>query len=469
MRLFATEPVPSRLKPATPPRGAGHSPWGPGLADFTPDLLTIQEQPPARLPRTVGYVTVGLFGLLLAWATFGKLDIIAGAEGRLVPRNYSRVLQPAEAGIVREVLVRDGQEVQAGQLLLRMDATTASADMGTLKADAALKALSLRRIDAELRGQPLLVEARDPPQLASQVLAQYRARRQSYLDALAQEQATLARAQHDLVAARQQLAKLQATVPLYQQTAQSYEKLVKEGFVSELGANDKLREKIEKEQELKSQESNLGALAAAVEQSRQKLAQIKSGYESQLLNERVELQSQQQRTQGELQKQVYKSGLLELRAREDGIVKDMATYNPGAVVQPGAVLLNLVPRNEALFAEVAIRNEDVGFVAPGQRVKVKLQAYPFQKYGMLEGTVELISADSSANDPQKATALGQNPQSYKARVLLASQELKASNGEVLKLSPGMVVQAEIHQGRRTVLEYLLSPVQKVAQEAGRER
>ncbi len=221
-------------------------------ADFTPDLLTIQEQPPARLPRTVGYVTAGLFGVLLTWAAFGKLDIIAGAEGRLVPRNYSRVLQPAEAGIVREVLVRDGDRVLAGQVLMRMDATTAGADMGTLRADAALKALSLRRIDAELRGQPLLVDARDPPELATQVLAQYRARRQSYLDALAQEQATLARAQHDLAAARQQLAKLQATVPLYQQSASSYEKLVKEGFVSELGANDKIREKIEKEQELKT-------------------------------------------------------------------------------------------------------------------------------------------------------------------------------------------------------------------------
>jgi len=438
-------------------------------ADFTPDLLTIQEQPPARLPRIVGYVTVGLFGLLLAWATFGKLDIIAGAEGRLVPRNYSRVLQPAEAGIVREVLVRDGEDVRAGQVLMRMDATTASADMGTLKAESALKALSLRRIDAELRGQPLLIDARDPPEVASQVLAQYRARRQSYLDALSQEQATLFRAQHDQAAARQQLAKLKATVPLYQQSANSYEKLVKEGFVSELGANDKIREKIEKEQELKSQESNMESQAAAVEQSRQRFAQIKSGYESQLLNERVELQSQQQRTEGELRKQIYKSGLLELKATENGTVKDMATYNPGAVVQPGTVLLNLVPKNELLYAEVAIRNEDVGFVAPGQRVKVKLQAYPFQKYGMLAGTVDVVGADSSANDPQKATAMGQNPQSYKARVLLASQDLRAPNGEVLKLAPGMVVQAEIHQGRRTVLEYLLSPVQKVVQEAGRER
>jgi hemolysin D len=438
-------------------------------ADFAPDLLAIQEQPPERMPRTVGYVTGGLFLVLLAWASFGKLDIVAAAEGRLVPRNYSRVVQPAEAGIVREVLVRDGDPVKAGQVLLRMDATTASADLGTLKADAALKALSLRRIDAELQGRPFLVQTGDPPDVAAQVLAQYRARRQSYLDSVAQEQANLQRAQNELGAARQQLAKLQATVPLYQQSAKSYERLVKEGFVSELGANDKIRERIEKEQELKGQESSVAALAAAVEQSQKKLAQIKSSYDSQLLNERVDLQGQQQRTAGELQKQVYRSGLLELRAGEDGIVKDMATYTPGSVVQPGAVLLNIVPRNEPLYAEVAIRNEDVGFVAPGQTAKLKLQAYPFQKYGMLEGVVNVVSADSSANDPQKATAQGQNPQSYKALVRLNSQQFKAPDGEVLKIAPGMVVQAEIHQGRRTVLEYLLSPVQKVAQEAARER
>ncbi len=437
--------------------------------DFCPDLLAIQEQPPARLPRTVAYVTGGLFALLALWAVWGKLDIIASAEGRLVPRNYSRVLQPAEAGIVREVLVRDGDEVKAGQVLLRMDATTASADMGTLQADAALKNLSLRRIDAELRGLPLLLQASDPPGLGEQVLAQYQGRRQSYLDTLAQERASLERSQHDLESARQQLTKLQATLPLYQQSAQSYERLVKEGFVSELGGNDKLRDKIEKEQELKSQQATLGALTAAVDQSRKKLAQITSAYQSQLLNERVELQGQQQRTQGELQKQVYKSGLLELRATEDGIVKDMVTYTPGAVVQPGVVLLNLVPKSEPLLAEVAIHNEDVGFVVPGQHVKLKLQAYPFQKYGMLEGVVQVVGADTTTSDPQKAAALGQSPQSYKALVALVSQSLNTPGQPPMKLTPGMLVQAEISQGQRSVLEYLLSPVQKVAQEAARER
>lgn len=437
-------------------------------ADFSPDLLSVQESPPARLPRMVGYVTGALFAGLAAWAVFGQLDVVASAEGRLVPRSLSRVVQPAESGIVREVLVREGQEVQAGQLLLRMDATTASSDLDTLQRDMALKALTLRRIEAELTGKSFGLGKGDPPEV-QQVQAQYRARRQAYEDALAQEQATLNRAQHDLTGARQIQDKLVATVPLYRQQATSYERLVKDGFVSELGANDKIRERIEKEQELKSQESTVAALKEAVEQSRKKLAQITSSYQSQLQNERVELLGASQKVQGELAKQNYKSGLLELRSPATGIVKDLAAYTPGAVVQPGMVLLNVVPLGEPLMAEVAVKNEDAGFVAPGQKVKVKLQAYPFQKYGMLDGVVEVLSADSSVNDPQKASVMGQSPQSYKLLVKLGAQELKSPAGENLKLSPGMVVTAEVNQGQRSVLEYLLSPVQKVGAEAARER
>ncbi len=437
-------------------------------ADFAPDLLAVQENPPARLPRVVGYTTAALFAALASWAVFGQLDIVASAEGRLVPRNLSRVVQPAEGGVVREVLVREGQEVQAGQLLLQMDATTASTDQGTLRRDLGLKQLTLRRIEAELSGRAFAVARTDPPEVL-QVLAQFNARRQAHDDALAQEQATLVRAQHELAAARQSVDKLVATVPLYRQQATSYERLVKDGFVSELGANDKIRERIEKEQELKSQESASAALTAAVEQSRRRSAQIVSAYQSQLENERVELLAVIQKVQGDLAKQDYRSGLLELRSPVAGMVKDLVSYTPGAVVQPGMVLLNIVPKGEPLMAEVALKNEDAGFVAPGQAVKVKLQAYPFQKYGMLHGVVELLSADSSVNDPQKATSMGQSPQSFKVLVRLQHQELRSPAGEDLKLSPGMVVTAEVNQGQRSVLEYLLSPVQKVSAEAARER
>lgn len=168
---------------------------------------------------------------------------------------------------------------------------------------------------------------------------------------------------------------------------------------------------------------------------------------------------------------------MELRAPQTGIIKDLATTTVGAVVQPGSVVMTLVPHNEQLFADVSIKNEDVGFVQIGQKAQVKLAAYPFQKYGMLGGTVTRIGADaidSNRAEQNDANKGGRESTSgvastYKARIALDHQALTDPQGNLLALTPGMQITAEIHQGKRTVLEYLLSPVQKATQEAGRER
>ena len=156
-------------------------------------------------------------------------------------------------------------------------------------------------------------------------------------------------------------------------------------------------------------------------------------------------------------------------------MKDLATTTLGAVVQPGTVLLSLVPQGEPLMAEVSVENQDIGFVHEGQSVRVELAAYLFQKYGLMEGVVKTISADSTAASTGSGSASHPEPgaeasatRSFKALVQLHDQKLMTSH-LVLPLAAGMQVSAEIMQGRRTVLEYLLSPVQRVTDEAGRER
>src|SRR6266849_724810 len=211
--------------PLSSPMSKDTSTLAPDAADFAPGLLSIQEAPPSRLPRVVLWLVISLVGALLLWAIFGKLDIIASAEGRLVPQTYVKIVQPADAGIVQEILVREGEPVRAGQALMRMDMKLAEADAATLQNEIAVKSLTLRRVDAEIAGAPLLRKADDPPQLFLQIDAQYRAHRQAYLDAIAQEQEALNKARHDLGGAEQALHKLEQTVPIYQRTAASYEKL----------------------------------------------------------------------------------------------------------------------------------------------------------------------------------------------------------------------------------------------------
>lgn len=444
--------------------------WGREFYDFAPAILKVREQPPPPLPRAVLFLTLGLVGTTVAWAAFGELDIVAVAQGKLVPQSYIKVVQPADSGIVKEILVNEGDRVAAGQVLMRMDAKLAEADRRVVANEIQLKELQLRRIDAELKGVPMKRRSSDQQDLYAQVEAQYKARRQAYQDALDGERALLAKAQQDLKAAVEVEDKLKKTVPIYREQAQAWDKLAKEGFAGKLLALDRQRVHVESEQDLRAQAHTVASLKATIAQSEKRAAQITSNYYQQLQNERVEAEAQLHKLRQDWDKQQHRYSLLELTAPQSGIVKDLATHTPGTVVAPGTILLTLVPQDEKLQAEVWVSNLDVGFVQPGQEVKVKLAAFPFQKYGMLDGVVQQVSADATDSrdvNGAKLNPVGE-PLQYRALVELKTDYLPHGNRK-LSLTPGMQVNAEINLGNRTVLEYLLSPIQKTLHEAGRER
>jgi len=438
-------------------------------ADFAPEIIRAQHQPPSPLPRVVLYSLLALFGILLVWAFAGRLDIVAVAQGKLVPQSFLKIVQPSESGIVREILVREGDEVKEGQVLVRMDTRLSEADSKTLEVELHRRRLQLGRIDAELAGAPMKRQAGDPAEIYAQTDAQFRARRQAYLDALGTEQATLLKAQHDLQGANEIQSKLQKSVPIHKDQADSWDKLAKEGFAGRLLALERQRTYVESEQDLKAQTQNVASLKALISQSEKRIAQITSNYRQQLQNERVEAEGIYHKLQQDWDKQQYRNSLLELKAPQAGIVKDLATHTPGTVVAPGTILLTLVPHDEPLVAEVWVGNIDAGFVQDNQKARVKLAAYPFQKYGMLDGVIKQISADSQEKaDANNPAAKPMQEAAYRALISLNSGYLE-SQGQRHRLVPGMLVSAEIHLGTRSVLEYLLSPVQKVTHEAGRER
>lgn len=431
--------------------------------DFAPDILRLQHRPPSPLPRAVMWSVLALLLCLLLWAIFGKLDIVAVAQGKLVPQSALKIVQPAEAGIVKEVLVSEGDEVHEGQILARMDAQFSDADGRTLNNELHLKSLQLRRIDAELTGDPLKRLKNDPPELFAQVDAQYQAHRQTYNDALAAARAQHDKAGQDLQGALEIESKLMQTVPIYVAQDEAFQKLAKDGFASKLMASEKSRDRIEKEQDLRAQSYSVQSLRSTIRQAEQQIAQITSAYRQELQNERVQAEGEYHKLQQESGKQTHRSALLELKATQDGYVKDISTHTPGTVVSPGTILMTVVPKNDPIEAEVWITHLDAGFVLPKQRARVKLAAYPFQKYGMLEGEVSQVSPDATEPDKEQKDAPG-----YRAMIHLPQPYLENA-GKRYTLTPGMQVTAEIVLGRRSVLEYLVSPVQKTVFEAGRER
>ena len=251
--------------------------------DFSPAILRLQRQPPSPLPRAILYLLVGLFAGLLLWAFFGRLDIIAVAPGRLVPSSYVKVVQPADAGIIMEILVHEGDLVEKDEVLVRMDASLSDADSKQVQTQLQTAALQLRRIDSQLAGRDPLQSAEDDVELFNQMLAQYRARRQAHLDAVATERAVLNKAEQDLRGAREQESKLRKMLPIYEDQARSWNQLVEEGFAGRLQAEERKRQldKLTREQqELRQQTEDLSrqmAQQGAQQQRQQQSGQQQSG------------------------------------------------------------------------------------------------------------------------------------------------------------------------------------------------
>ncbi len=454
------------VEPNAPPRLA------PRLATA---LLEINATEPTQVSRMVLKTVLVLFAVLVGWAFWARLDMVAVAEGALVPQTAVKIVQPAEGGIVREIMVREGDQVSQGQVLARLDPTVAAADNRSAQSQLAARQLELRRIDAQLTGRPLSMVADDDPALLALAQADAAARIRAQQDQQRIEEATLARMESELASVRETQTKLERTLPSYQQSAEAYARLGAQKLVGSLVAAEKQREYVEKQQDLKAQIEYVNALESSTRSQRAKLAQVSSGYDAELKAERVALLAEVSSLEEEVTKQGFREGLLELKAPQAGVVKDLATTTLGAVVQPGTVLLSLVPIGEPLVAEVYVRNEDIGFVREGQQARVKLSAYPFTKYGLLEGRVTTISADASrlsaatsGGDQSRASETVATSSPFKARIRLERQKLRWE-GALLPVVAGMQVQAEIRQGDRTVMEYLMSPVKRVMSEAGGER
>ena len=445
------------------------------MRDFSPALLRLEATAPSPLGRAVLYASLALLASTFVWASFAQLDIVAVADGKLVPSGYLKIVQPLEQGAVREILVREGEGVAKGQVLARMDPALSAADGRALAADYYAKQLTVRRVNAQLAGRSLARETDDPPAAYAQAEAQLAANVGAYENALAQQRRVLERARHDLAAAEEVRSKLLQVLPHYREQEMAFEKLARDGYAGSLLQSEKKNARIEREQDLRTQEFLISAARTTIAQSESRLAQIGADYRRQLQAERAEAAPQADRLREELAKHAHRHASLELRAPQAGVVKDLATHTPGTVVAPGTILMTLVPQAEELRAEVWIANDDAGFVRTGHDTKLKLAAFPFQKYGMARGTVVQLSADATEapNPNTRSSALAGRDRpvgalAFRALIDLERQTLEA-DGRRYRLVPGMQVTAEINLGTRTVLEYLLSPVRKAFHEAGRER
>ncbi|HWR75712.1 MAG TPA: HlyD family type I secretion periplasmic adaptor subunit, partial [Thiobacillus sp.] len=427
----------------------------PHEAQFLPAALALRDTPVHPAPRITLWLIMAFALIALLWAIFGRINVVATAVGKIIPNDRTKVIQPMETAVVKAIHVRDGQAVQLGQVLIELDATTTTADSERLRNEALTARLEALRAQALLaalaNGTPPRLQPLDGADAArllaeqSQATGQY----QEYQARQLQLQAEIARRRAELQATLEQVSKLEQTAPIARQRAQDYQKLVKENFISQHGYLEREQARIEQEQDLASSRSKVAEIRAALMEAQQQQATLAAETRRQLLDQHNLADQKAASLEQELVKADQRGRLMHMTAPVAGTVQQLAVHTVGGVVTPAQPLMVIVPKDNVLEVEAMLPNKDIGFVNPGQDAEVKVETFPFTKYGTLHGTITQVSSD--AIQDEKLGLI------YSTRVKLAKDTLRVEN-KTVRLTPGMAVTVEVKTGTRRVIEYFLSPL-----------
>jgi hemolysin D len=444
--------------------------------EFLPAALEIQETPPLPAGRYILWAIMLFFVIGVAWASVGEVDIVAVAQGKIVPSGRVKVIQPLESGVVKRILVKQGQTVAAGEVLIELDNTASGADAARLEAQRLAAELERARLEAVLSA---LDEAnrndtaapsdnrltlKTPKGASADHIALQQARGERQLSEFDAHQAStlerIAQRRAERAAKLDRIEQLQSTLPLVTERADALKKLLKSNLGSRVQWTEAEEARITQAKQIDIEGRNLQAIDAAIRALRQERAALKHQMATGLIAELTEVENQLATIDKEIIKAGKRVALQALRSPVDGVVKQLAVHTIGGVVTPAQRLMEIVPQNAALEIEAWFQNKDIGFVEEGQVTEVKIEAFPFTKYGTIDG--EIVTLSDDAVQDERAGLI------YPAQVFMQQSTLRVE-GKSVNLSPGMAVTVEAKTGKRRLIEYLLSPLLRFKQESARER
>ena len=457
-----------------------------GELEFLPAALEIIETPASPVGRAIAVTIILFFVVALAWASLGSVDVIATAQGRIVPTGRTKIVQPFETGVVRAIHVQDGQKVTAGEVLIELDTTINGAERNRLESELVVLRLDIARLRAALAVNADPAAAFVPPEGAAP--AQVELQRRLLTNVVEEFRAKLANldrqvAQNDAnrAAVAATVQKLTVSIPLLRQRAEARRYLAEKEVGSRLQYLEVQQDLVEHEQELAVQKARLteaeASLGALHEQRRQA--------EAEYLRTNLSDLAQSEQKAASLGEEVVKAqehrALQTLAAPVDGTVQQLAVHTVGGVVTAAQPLLLIVPADSHLEIEAMVPNRDIGFVHPGEAAEVKIDTFNFTRYGLLHGDVLSVSQDAISRDKPQDKSGGQSggndsdtsePKGqelvYAARVSLDRTQMQVED-RLVDLTPGMAVTVEIKTGSRRVIEYLLSPLLRYKQGSLHER
>nr|WP_319382596.1 HlyD family type I secretion periplasmic adaptor subunit [uncultured Roseibium sp.] len=431
--------------------------------NYANDIRDVIQTKPPRYTTNVIRIGLILFIVALAWAYFATLKEVTRGDGRVVPSRQIQVVQAPEPGIVEKIFVREGDVVEEGQPLIEIDDTTFSSQLGEIRQRRWALMARVARLDSEADEKPLAFPqelATEAPRLIAEeenVYLDKKARLENELRVL-QNQASQREQEYQELLAKQD--KLESVIKIMKREVEIKQNLYERRVLPEIEFLQLQRQLTESEGELAITKASVQRALAGKEEARERsgsaVAEFVSEASQQLAESRGELAVIEESLRGAADK-VRRT---ELVSPVKGIINKLNITTIGAVVQPAADLVEIVPLEDTLLIEARIRPKDVAFLHPGQKAQVKITAYDFSVYGGLEGNLERISADTTEDEEGNR---------FFRVMIRTDKNYLGSDTEPLPIIPGMVASIDILTGEKTVLDYILKPIKKVRDEALRER
>ena len=455
--------------------------------EFYPAVLEVLETPPSPLGRTIAYTIIGFLIIALLWASIGSVDIIATAQGKVIPTSRTQSIQPLEAGVVHSIHVQDGQHVKAGDVLIEIDTTISESERDRLSHEYLSAALDVARLKALLSLSADPLQSFAPPKDATE--AQIETQKSLLLNQLSEYHAKvtgldqqISQKEGNRSAVVATIDKLTQSIPMLQERAQMRQSLSEKGYGSKLETLTAQQDLVEHQKELQVQQGRLVEAAGELESLREQRKQAEAEFKHTNLDKLVEAQQKAGSLHEQLLQAAKKFRLQTLTSPVDGTVQQLAVHTEGGVVTPAQALMSIVPSGSRIEIEAMISNKDIGFVQAGQEVDVKVDTFSFTRYGLLHGKVVSVSQDAimrekpagKSGDRKQVGAENESSEIegqelvYAARIALEQTQMDI-DGRMVNLSPGMAITAEIKTGHRRIIGYLLSPLRRHVQQAFREQ
>ena len=413
--------------------------------------------------RPLAWAVMLMVGAAIAWAALAKLDEVAVAEGEVVPLDKVKVIQHLEGGLIEEIFVKEGQVVAAGDALFQLKLPVSGLNREELQVELDGLTLTQSRLAAEADGLPVELPetaAAHRPGLAAiehQAHAARKAELESELKALGEQTVQRGLAIKELQAARQAV---RVDLGMAKKHLAISSDLVKDGLTSQV-------EHLQREREVKRLEGELSALKpavpraeAALQEAEERIAQAKLRFHRQVMEELRETEIEIARTRELLDVATDQDLRTVMHSPSEGIVKNLRYHTIGGVVGPGEAIMEIVPTRGNLVIEARLSPADRGHVAVGQSARAKISTYDFIRYGVLDGTIVQISADS--------TTSADGLPFYRVVMEPNRAHLGEAAGQ-FPIMPGMVVTLDIKTGRKSILSVIIEPVLRIKEEAFRER